>query len=100
MRSPTGLRQPGALERCFVVARNDPGFVGDARSVGAERDIVSARFNYPRGLTFLLSENGTKNAALFRLEVLSSRAQLVKHAPRHKHGRVNLRRGMAEFRAG
>src|SRR5712671_1798944 len=94
------LRQSRALERGFVVARNDPGFVGDARGVRSERDVVSASFDYARGLALLLSENVTEDTTLFRLEILASRTQLVKHTARHEHGGRNLRGRVTEFLAG
>src|SRR5260370_41885567 len=76
---------------------NGPCLGVNSRSVWYKRDVITTGFDYARGLTLLLCENVAENTAFFGLEVLASRAQLVKHAPRHKHGGCDLRGGMAEF---
>ena len=83
-----------------MIARQNPGFVGNARSVGAEREIVAAGFNHPQSLAFLLLNDVAEDTAFLADEIFASGAQLVEHAPRDEHGRGDLRRGMAEFLAG
>ena len=94
------LRQSSALEGRFVVARQNPGFVRNARSIGSEGDVVSASLDHAGGLALFLVENVAENAALLFRKIFPSRAQFVEHAPWHKHGGGNLRCGMAEFLPG
>ena len=83
-----------------MVARHNPGFVGNARSVGTERDIVAAGLDHAQGLTFFLLKMSQKTQRSLPDEIFASGAQFVEHAPRHKHGRRDLRSGMAEFLPG
>src|ERR1022692_389160 len=94
------LRQSGALEGRFVVAGHDPGFVGDARGVGSEGDIIAASLDHAGSLTLLLSKNVAEDAAFLGLKILTASPQLVEHAARYKHCGSELRSGMAEFLAG
>ena len=83
-----------------MVAGYDPGFVGDARRVRSDRNIIAARFDHTRSLTLLLRKNVAEDATFLALEVFPAGPQLVKHAPRHKHGGRDLRSRMAEFLPG
>src|ERR1017187_10937564 len=100
VRPQSRLRQASALERGLMVARQNPGLVGNARSVRSNRHIIAARLNHTRRLPLLLGKNVAENAALFGHEIFTPRAQLVKHSPRHEHRGGNLRRGMAELLPG
>src|SRR5580693_3492142 len=71
------LRQARTLEGSIVVARQNPGFVRDARSVGPERNVIAAGFDHARGLTLLLIENVTENTSLFFRKIFASRPQFV-----------------------
>ena len=61
-------RGSGALERGLVAARHDPGFVGDARSIGTESDVVAANLDDAQVLPFFLREDVAKDAALLAFE--------------------------------
>src|ERR1700677_3562463 len=97
IHSQSRPRQSRALERGLMVAGYDPGFVGDARRVRSDRNIIAARFDHTRSLTLLLRKNVAEDATFLALEVFPAGPQLVKHAPRHKHGGRDLRSRMAEF---
>ena len=70
----TRPRQPRTLERRFVVARQDPGLVGDARRVGSKRHVIPAGLDHASSLAFLLLEDVAENAALFGDEILAAGA--------------------------
>ncbi len=82
--STTPRAEPGAFERGFMGARENPGFVGNARSVGTQGNVVSAGFEHAEGLALFLAEDVAEHAALFGDEVFASCAQFVKYAARNK----------------
>src|ERR1700684_3668928 len=90
VRAQPRLVKSRSFERGVVIARQDPGFVGDARRVGTEGEIISAGLNNAQSLPLLLLNNVAKNAAFLAEEVLATGAQLVEHAPRNEHCGSNL----------
>src|ERR1700679_2120059 len=92
--------ESGALERGFVGARKNPGFVRNARSVGTKSNVVAAGFEHAQGLPLLLAEDVAEPAALFGDEVFASSAQFVKYAARNKQSCRDLRRRMAKLLPG
>src|ERR1700731_1696743 len=94
------LVKSGSFKRGVVIARQDPGLIGDARRIGTKGEIVSACLNDAQSLPLFLLDNVAENAAFFAHEVLAAGAQLVEHAPRNEHGRGKLRRRVAEFLPG
>ena len=78
-------------------AGDDPGFVGDARGIGAERNIRAADFDDALVLADFLIEDVAENAALFGSEVVAPRAEFVEHAPGNERSRGELKVGMLEF---
>ena len=66
----------------------------------ADRDVISARFNNPRSLAFLLIQDVAKYAPLFADKIFTARPQVIKHAPGNEGSRRQLRGGMAEFLPG
>ena len=70
----SGLVQTSAFEGCIVVARQDPGFIGNARGVGAKSEIVAAGFNDAQRLALFLLDDVAENAALFAGEVFAAGA--------------------------
>src|ERR1019366_2580302 len=83
-----------------MAAGHNPGFVRDARSIGAEGHIVSASFYDAQVLTFLLRQNVAEDAALFAFEIVASGAEFVEDAARHEGGRGQLGCGVLEFLSG
>ena len=80
-----------------MAAGHNPGFVRDARSIGAEGQVVSANFDDAQVLTLLLRQNVAEHAALFRLEIVASGAEFVEDAARHEGGCGQLGSGMLKF---
>ena len=70
-----------------MAARQDPGFIRNARRVGTERDKVSAHFKDAHLLTLFLRNDVAEDAALFALIVIAAGAKFVEHAARHESGR-------------
>src|SRR3984885_64241 len=93
----SGLVQSGPFERRIVVARHNPGFIGNARGIGTQSEIVAASLEEARGLTFLLLNDVAKNSTFLADEVFPAGAQFIEHAPWNEHGRCNLGSRMAEF---
>src|ERR1700723_380748 len=93
-------RRARALKRRLVGAGENPGFVGDARSVGAERNVVAAHFQDAHILAFFLRDDVAENAALFALEVVASSAQFVENTAWDEGGGGELRSWMREFLSG
>src|ERR1700687_5512069 len=83
-----------------MAARHNPGFVRDARSIGAEGHVVSANFEDAQALTLLLHQNVAEDAALFALVIVASAAEFVEDAARHKRRCVQLGSGVVEFLSG
>src|ERR1700674_4517473 len=83
-----------------MAARHNPGFIRDARSIGAEGHVVSAIFDDPQALMLLLGQNVAEDATLFALEIVASGAEFIEDATRHESGCGQLRRGMVEFLSG
>src|ERR1035441_11091229 len=83
-----------------MAAGHNPGFVRDARSIGAEGHIVSASFYDAQVLTFLLRQNVAEDSALFAFEIVASGAEFVEDAARHEGGRGQLGCGVLEFLSG
>ncbi len=83
-----------------MIARQDPGFVGDAGRVGTHGDVVAADFDDALGLALFLLNDVAEDAALFADKIFAAGAQFVEHAAWDEHGRGNLRRGMGEFLPG
>src|SRR5208337_4383036 len=83
-----------------MAAGHDPGFVGDARSKGAEGQVVSANFDDAQALALLLRQNVAENAALLGFEIVASGAQFVEDAAWHESGCSELGRGMVELLSG
>ena len=81
-------------------ARQDPGFVGHARRVRAQRDEVAAQLDHAQVLLHFLRNDVAENAALLLLEVFAAGAQFVEHAAGHESGRGQLRSGMLELLSG
>ena len=73
-----------------MVARQDPGFIGNARGIGTDGQIVAARLDDPQRLPLLLLDDVAEDAALLADEILATGAQFVEYAPRDEHGRSNL----------
>src|SRR6202021_2692660 len=92
--------ESGALERGFVGARKNPGFVRNARSVGTKSNVVAASFEHAQGLPLLLAEDVAEHAALFGHEVFASSAQFVKYAAGNKQSRRDLRSRMPKLLPG
>ena len=90
----------GAFEGGFVGARENPGFVGNAGSEGAERDVVATDFHDAHVLLFFLRDNVAENATLLALVVVAAGAQFVEHAARNEGSSGDLRGGMGEFLPG
>ncbi len=91
--------QGRALEKGIVRAREDPGFVWNARSVGTGGEKVAARFDHAYRLLFLLRDDVAEDAALLLLEVLLAGAQLVEDAARDEGGGRQLRSRVIELLA-
>src|ERR1700693_3946390 len=83
-----------------MAARHNPGFIRNARSIGAEGYVVSAIFDDAQGLILLLGQNVAEDATLYALEIVASGAELVEDAARHESGCGQLRGGMVEFLSG
>src|ERR1700674_3637886 len=83
-----------------MAARHNPGFIRDARGIGAEGDVVSAIFEDAQGLMLLLRQNVAENAPLLAFEIVTSSAELVEDAPRHEGGCGQLRSRVLEFLSG
>ena len=92
--------QGKAFEGSFVDPRQDPGFIGHARSVRAKRQEVAAHFKHPLVLLQLLGNDVAEYAALLLFEVFAAGAQLIEHAARDERGRRELRVRVAEFLPG
>src|SRR5579864_5349984 len=71
------LVQSGSLEGSVVVARHDPGFIGDARGVWSQRQIVPSGLDDALGLSLLLLDDVAEDAPFLAHEVLSAGSQLV-----------------------
>src|SRR4029077_4098158 len=80
-----------------MAARHNPGFIGDARSIGAEGYVVSAIFDDAQGLILLLGQNVAENATLFALEIVACGTEFVENAAWHKNSCGQLRSGVVEF---
>src|ERR1700682_6029812 len=83
-----------------MAARHNPGFIRDARSIGAEGHVVSAIFDDAQALMLLLRQNVAEDATLLALEIVASGAEFVEDAARHESGCGQLRSGMVEFLSG
>src|ERR1019366_3476137 len=83
-----------------MAAGHNPGFVRDARSIGAEGHVVSANFEDAQALTLLLRQNVAEDAALFALVIVASSAEFVEDAARHENGCGQLGSGVVEFLSG
>src|SRR5580704_748075 len=92
--------QAGSLERGFVGARENPGFVRNAWGVGTKGNVVATGFEHSQGLPLLLVEDIAEHAALFGDEIFPSCAQFVKYTARNKQSRRDLRRRMAKLLPG
>src|SRR3954454_19148192 len=99
VRAKARLVKSSAFEGSFVIARQDPGFIRDARCKRTQRQVVALRFDDALRLSLLLLNDVAEHATLLADEVLAPRPQLVKHSPRYEHSRSQLRSGMAEFLA-
>ena len=96
----SGARESGAFERGFVGSRQEPDFVGHARRVGADGNIVAAGFEDAEVLAFFLREDVAEHAAFFGLEVVASGSEFVEHAARNEGGGRQLKVGVIEFLSG
>ena len=65
--------QAETLEGRFMGPGNDPGLIGYARRIRAERDKVAAHFDDPLVLLQLLGNNVTEYTALLGLEIIPAR---------------------------
>ena len=83
-----------------MLARHDPGFIRDARSVRTQGKIVPASLEHAHRLTLLLLDDVAEDTAFLADEIFAAGAQLIKHAPRDEHGRGDLRCGMAKLLTG
>src|SRR5437879_125617 len=92
-----GSRKARALVRGLVHARQDPGFVRDARRVWAEGDVVAAQLNHPQALALFLADDVAEYAAFLLLIVVAAGAKFVKHTARNESRRSELRRRMFEL---
>src|SRR3954471_6238237 len=99
VRAKARLVKSSAFEGSFMIARQDPGFIGDPRCIRTQRQVVALRFDDALGLPLLLLNDVAEDATLLADEVLAPRAELVKHSPGYEHSRSQLRSRMAEFLA-
>src|SRR6476661_5798369 len=83
-----------------MALRHNPGFVGNARGVRAQRDKVTTHLQHTLVLAKFLRNDVAENAAFLLLEVIAPGAQLVEHTTRHESGRSELGCGMFEFLPG
>src|SRR5579885_1991232 len=81
-------------------AGEDPGFVGDARGIRAESNVVAAQFEHAQALALFLSDDVAEDAALFLLVVVAAGAQFVQHAAGNESRGGQLCIGVFEFLAG
>src|SRR5262245_8671479 len=93
-------RQHTALEVSFVLARHDPGLIGNPRRVRTTGHPLSRGFHDALLLLELLLHHVAKNTALFARVVFASRAQLIKDTARNIGGRGQLRVWMVQLLPG
>src|SRR5437899_440127 len=80
-----------------MAARHNPGFVRDARRIGAEGYVVSAIFYDAQALLLLLRQNVAENATFLALEIVASGAEFVEDAAWHENSCRQLRSGVVKF---
>src|SRR4029077_6926320 len=78
-------------------ARENPGFIRNARRIRTKGNVISTSFHDAHGLTFLLVQNVAENAPLLAEEIFTAGTQLIEHAARYEHSRRELRGRMIEF---
>src|SRR5882762_2569601 len=83
-----------------MAPRHNPGFVRNARRIGAEGYVVSAIFYDAQALLLLLCQNVAENATFLALEIVASGAEFVEHAAWHENSCRQLGRGVVEFLSG
>ena len=88
------------LELMIVRARENPDFVGDARSVRAEGVIIAGAIHHALGLANFLAQDVAKGAAFAFAEPFAGAAQLVENAARNESGGGDLRVGVRPFFPG
>src|SRR2546423_15682803 len=80
-----------------MASRHDPGFIGNPRRVGTQRNKVATHFQHTLVLLKFLRNDVAEDAAFLLLEVIAPSPQLIEHAARHESGRSELSGGMFEF---
>src|ERR1700722_4545035 len=74
VHSQPRLVQSGSFERSLMIARHDPGFIGDARGIRTESQVVPASFEDAHSLTLFLLKDVAEDAAILDDEVFAAGA--------------------------
>src|SRR5438270_5704267 len=81
-------------------ARQNPGFIGHARSIRTKSDIIATNLHDPLVLAFFLRDDVAEDAAFFLVEIIAAGAQLVKDAAGNERSAGQFHGRMLKFLSG
>src|SRR5438477_2050896 len=87
------------LKRSLMSARQEPGFIGHARSIGTQRHKVTPHLEHAHILIYFLGDDVAKYAAFFGGEVIPPGPQLIEHTAWDERCRSKLGIRMLELLA-
>src|SRR5437588_9986363 len=100
IHAQSGTIEARPLESGIVISGHNPGFVGNARRIGTQSEVVATNLDHARALALFLLNDVAKNTSLFACKVFASSPQLIQHPSWDEPCRRDLGSWVREFLPG